>query len=272
MKRRGLPPSPGRPSAPASRTASRGSGPVERGDRARLRDRVLAAEPGIAARQRLELAGERIAGLDLDRLAVDDDDRLRECHGSATNSVPSLPTTSSSARYGDAMPQSKWQSTSPGKRIRPAKRDVDAVAAEDLHPRERLRLRAGDEARAADAVAPDVHQRAALELGAQADVAGREPPKQNCARITRSSPTPGDQLAQPRGLRRVAPHERLHQHAVRALGGVEGALGVRGMARQRLLAQHVLAGLQRPDRPLDVHRVRQRDVDRVDASSASSAS
>ena len=34
--------------------------------------------------------------------------------------------------------------------------------------------------------------------------------------------------------------------------------------RQRLLAQHVLARLERLDRPRHVHRVRQRDVDRVD--------
>ena len=62
----------------------------------------------------------------------------------------------------------------------------------------------------------------------------------------------------------VAPHERLGQDEALALGDVEGALDLLGAARQRLLAEHVLAGLERADRPLDVQRVGQRDVDRVD--------
>ena len=33
---------------------------------------------------------------------------------------------------------------------------------------------------------------------------------------------------------------------------------------ERLLAQHVLSGLEGADRPLDVHGVRERDVDRLD--------
>ena len=49
-----------------------------------------------------------------------------------------------------------------------------------------------------------------------------------------------------------------------ALGRVERRLDVGRVARQRLLAQHVLAGLERPDRPLAVQRVRQRDVDGLD--------
>jgi hypothetical protein len=65
-------------------------------------------------------------------------------------------------------------------------------------------------------------------------------------------------------LRVVAPHERLLEHQAQALGGVEGTLDVCGAAAHRLLAQHVLAGLQRPDRPLDVQRVGQRVVDRFD--------
>ena len=73
-----------------------------------------------------------------------------------------------------------------------------------------------------------------------------------------------DELGEPLRLRMVPPHERLHQHAPGPLGGVERALRLLRPPRQRLLAEHVLAGLQRPDRPLDVQRVRQRDVDRVD--------
>ncbi len=37
-----------------------------------------------------------------------------------------------------------------------------------------------------------------------------------------------------------------------------------GVAAHRLLAEDVLSGFERADRPLDVQRVRQRDVDRVD--------
>ena len=48
------------------------------------------------------------------------------------------------------------------------------------------------------------------------------------------------------GLRMEAPHERLHQHAVGRVGGVEGLLDQPRVTRQRLLAQHVLAGLAAP--------------------------
>jgi hypothetical protein len=47
--------------------------------------------------------------------------------------------------------------------------------------------------------------------------------------------------------------------------GVEGSFGIRRGQGEWLLAQHVLAGLQRLDRPLGVHRRRQCHVDRVDA-------
>jgi hypothetical protein len=65
-------------------------------------------------------------------------------------------------------------------------------------------------------------------------------------------------------LRVVAVHEALHQEAVGALGGVERPLDLVGVARQRLLAEHVLAGFERPDRPLDVERVGERDVHGLD--------
>ena len=48
------------------------------------------------------------------------------------------------------------------------------------------------------------------------------------------------------------------------LGGGEGPLDVPDVAAERLLAEHVLARFERPDRPVRVHRVRQRDVDRLD--------
>src|SRR5207302_885169 len=75
----------------------------------------------------------------------------------------------------------------------------------------------------------------------------------------------GDELGQPLRLRRVPPHERLHQQAACVFGGVEGVLGIGGGSRERLLAQHVLARLERADRPRHVERVRQRDVDGLNA-------
>jgi hypothetical protein len=73
-----------------------------------------------------------------------------------------------------------------------------------------------------------------------------------------------EQLARASNLRVVAPHEGLGQHAAFALGDVEDAIDVLGVAGERLLAQHVLAGLERAERPLHVQRVGQRVVDRVD--------
>jgi hypothetical protein len=62
----------------------------------------------------------------------------------------------------------------------------------------------------------------------------------------------------------VAPHQPLDAAPAGRLGGVEAAGGVLGAGRERLLAQHVLAGLQRLDRPLGVHRHREGDIDGVD--------
>ena len=53
-------------------------------------------------------------------------------------------------------------------------------------------------------------------------------------------------------------HEGLRENSVGLLGGVEGLLDVLRMAAERLLAEHVLARLERADRPFDMHGVRQR--------------
>ena len=58
----------------------------------------------------------------------------------------------------------------------------------------------------------------------------------------------------------VPPHEGLHQDAAGALGGVERLLRFLQAARERLLAEDVLAGGEGPHRPLDVEGVRQGDV------------
>ena len=58
--------------------------------------------------------------------------------------------------------------------------------------------------------------------------------------------------------------ERLHDHEPGAVGDRRHLFGLRGVGGERLLAQHVLAGLERGDRPLRVQPVRQWVVDRVD--------
>ena len=128
-----------------------------------------------------------------------------------------------------------------------------------------LRL-APEEPRARDVVTADVHQGAALDVGAEADVllvveAVREGRPDQPDLADRAVT---DELHELGGLRVVAVHERLAQQSAAPLGGVECRIHLLRVAREWLLAEHVLAGLERLDRPLGVQRVRQRDVDRLD--------
>ena len=125
-------------------------------------------------------------------------------------------------------------------------RDVDAVAADRLLARHPLGL-AGDQTGAAHAVAADVHQRAAVERGAEPDirrVVGDEP-ERGADDPDAADGLSRDELGQPAGLRVVAVHERLHQQPVVALGDVEGSFDFGGASAEWLLAQDVLAGLER---------------------------
>ena len=65
-------------------------------------------------------------------------------------------------------------------------------------------------------------------------------------------------------LRVMPVHERLREHEAGALRRRERCFDLAGMARVRLLAEHVLAGGERLHRPLVVKRVRKRDVYGVD--------
>jgi hypothetical protein len=62
----------------------------------------------------------------------------------------------------------------------------------------------------------------------------------------------------------VAIHEPLRQQPPLALGHVERPLDFCRPAAERLLAQDVLAGLERAQSPLDVQRIGKRDVDGLD--------
>ena len=187
------------------------------------------------------------------------------CQGSLTRRTPSEPMASSSLRSGRSSAQSKWVRTSRScarvaarRRSRPD--GVDQLLCRDAHGL------AGEHARGADAVAAHVHQPTPGRLGQQARVLGvLEHETEGCAHHAQlADRAAGDELLESQRLRMVSPHERLRQHEACGVGGREGLLHVAGHARVRLLAEDVLAGGERPQRPLVVQLVGQRDVDGVD--------
>ena len=175
-----------------------------------------------------------------------------------------MPVSSSEACCGASIAQSRVPSTSPGKRSVATTRSstpVDPITASAL---DALGL-AAQQPQRADAVAADVHQRAAVELGVAADVrAVGEREAERRADGARLADGLAGEPAEGLDARVQAPHHALHQHAPGSLGGVERGLDVGRPARQRLLGERVLAGLEGADRPRDVERVGKRHVDRVD--------
>ena len=90
---------------------------------------------------------------------------------------------------------------------------------------------AGKEARAADAVAADVHERAAVERRVEPHVSGADRERERCAHEPKlADGAAAHELEQALRLGMVAPHEGLHEQAPGAVGGVEGALDVGGTA------------------------------------------
>ena len=131
----------------------------------------------------------------------------------------------------------------------------DPRSGEDL---DRL---AQDPPRNADRVATDVEQRAAAKWCLQPDVVGVFD-RESEARLH------VDRIAQlldkgsHRGMKPV--HEGLHQVLARGLRGGRHLLRLGRVHRERLFAQHVLARLERAQRPLLVQVVGQRVVDDID--------
>jgi hypothetical protein len=98
----------------------------------------------------------------------------------------------------------------------------------------------------------------ALVLGDETGIGGVGHPEaeRGAYQVQRTHRAPLEQFRQPVSLRVVAIHERLHQNEPLTLGDVEGTRGLRLHPGERFLAEHVPAGLERPDRPLNMHRVR----------------
>ena len=235
-------------------------GLVERLDRTRLADRVVAAE------QRRGLAADRRATCSRPRAGRSRPPRPRSARRRRRGAARSPARGSATDRRGTACPRrrrprarrgvasaspaSKCASTSSAKRIVAGEHDVDAVAADHLLGAHALGL-AGDQPRAADAVAADVHQRAAVERRATAGrSAGSSAAKLNAARISRTPPDRA--VARPaRRARRVCGLWRYMNASISSRPSRSATSKARShvgrAAAQRLLAQHVLAGLERAD-------------------------
>ena len=129
-----------------------------------------------------------------------------------------------------------------------------------------FRLSAGEVPDQADRVAARIHGGAAGEVVAEADVAGDQHGKaQTRLHVANLAELPAvDDLLHPGGQRVVAPVEGLDEDAPGLLRRLGHALGFLGVGGHRLLAQHVLARLQRSKRPLAVQAVGQGVVDGVD--------
>lgn len=149
--------------------------------------------------------------------------------------------------------------------------DVDAAprlaarpARVGAHAHGRL---AHDEADEAQRIAAGVEQRTAAELGVHADVALRLREREAEARVHRAHAADGAGLQQRDhvGRLRLEPvRVALQQHDTVLARRAEHGLRLGQREGERLLAQHVLAGLGGVHRPGRVQAVGQRDVDGVD--------
>ena len=123
-----------------------------------------------------------------------------------------------------------------------------------------------DESGRVDEVTADVHQRAAAELRAVADVrrvAIRVAERaQHRSHLTDAAA--GHQFLDRQPLRVRAHHERFLDFDAGAIAGRDELTGLIRRERDRLLAKHVLAALGCVDRPGHVQVIRQRIVDGLD--------
>ena len=156
-----------------------------------------------------------------------------------------------------------------GRQLR-AHRAVDVGSAQLGRRAHNLRLLTSEGAHNVHRVATRVHQRATREVVLEADV--REPRQREAQRgldvAQRAELTAADDLDHPPGERVVAPMEGLHEDETGLPRNRRELFRLRSIRGERLLAQHVLAGLERSRGPRRVQTVRQRVVDRVDVGRA----
>ena len=121
-----------------------------------------------------------------------------------------------------------------------------------------------EQSQAVDRVAAAVHQRAAAQVEVVPDVVrvGDGEARPALKMLHRSQL--GDEFAQPPRQWVVAIVHGLHHDQAAGRGGVRHLRRLVRVGRERLLAQHVLPGGDRLQRPRPVLRVRQRVVDGVD--------
>jgi len=136
----------------------------------------------------------------------------------------------------------------------------------DLGVGHRHRLRAGDEARRHRRIDADVAQRAPADGGVVADVPGVAVQEaERPLHLAQAADRPAlHEVAGAQPLGMVGDHEGLGGELARPVARRDEGVDLRGAQRDRLLGQHVLAGLERLQRPFDVGVVGQRVVDRVD--------
>ena len=119
----------------------------------------------------------------------------------------------------------------------PREPDVDAGRAGQGDAVHDVGFLAGDEPRPTDAVAADIHERAAIEIGPQPDVgrpfldvAERGPDRLEC-------PDRRQALDEAAGLGMMAPHEGFRQDEAGPVGSIERLVDLRRMARVRSVSE-----------------------------------
>ena len=148
-------------------------------------------------------------------------------------------------------------------------RSTCVVGSRSMCAQHARRLGVENKPRQRNRVAADIHQRAAAHVGLIADVV-RVVVVVGKVRVDRAEladAAVAHQLPGRLPLRMKAVHERFHHLQLRVRRrNVGELLGLGHREPDRLLAQHVLAGLDRPQRPRHVQVIGQRNVNRIDVA------
>src|SRR5450755_1061108 len=118
-----------------------------------------------------------------------------------------------------------------------------------------------------DGIAADIHERATGEFGVQADILGPRAnvERERCAHQPDLSNQSGlDLFQRPHDLWVKAVHEGFHEQHIMFARGCGYCLRILQGCGQRLLAQHMLARLQRPNRPFSMQAIGQWNIDGID--------